>query len=335
MNRFFLIIFAALLTNTSATYSSELPKDAKIYVAGHKGLVGSAIYRALSAQGYTNIITKTSTELDLRSSAEVNDFFERETPEYVFLAAAKVGGIYANWTLPADFIFDNLMIETNVIHASYKYGVKKLLFLGSSCIYPRDCPQPIKEEYLLSGPLEKTNNAYAIAKIAGIMMCQAYNKQHNTKFISCMPTNLYGPGDNFDPISSHAMAALIRKFIEAKDKGSKQVTVWGTGTPMREFLHVDDLASACVYLMNYYEDNEIINVGCGTDISIGDLSHLIKSITKYEGEIIFDTTMPDGAPKKLLDISKIQNLGWSPTISLEQGIEDTIHWYQSTISEKK
>lgn len=335
MKRLFLILFAAIIIKTCALHSEEIAKDAKIYVAGHKGLVGSAIYRELSAQGYTNIITRTSKELDLRSSTEVYDFFESETPEYVFLAAAKVGGIYANWTLPADFIFDNLMIETNIIDASYKYGVKKLLFLGSSCIYPRDCPQPIKEEYLLSGPLEETNNAYAIAKIAGIMMCQAYNKQHHTKFISCMPTNLYGPGDNFDPVSSHAMAALIRKFCEAKDKGHKEVIVWGSGNPMREFLHVDDLASACVHLMNHYEDSEIINIGYGSDISIRDLANLIKSITKYEGEIIFDTRMPDGVQKKLLDITKIQNLGWNPSISLEQGIENTIIWYQSTLNEKR
>jgi len=301
--------------------------DSKIYLAGHNGLVGSAIRRELQREGYTNIITRTSSELDLSVQQAVLEFFSREQPEYVFLAAAKVGGIKANNDFPADFIYTNLAIEINVIHASYLSGVKKLLFLGSSCIYPRLCPQPMSESALLSSALEPTNAPYAIAKIAGIIMCQSYNRQHGTKYISCMPTNLYGPNDNFDLTSSHVLPALIRKFTDAKATDAKQVKLWGTGTPKREFLHVDDLAKATLFLMNHYDDSEIVNVGCGEDISIADLAGLIKEVAGYEGEIVFDPEQPDGAPRKLLDISKIRALGWEPKIGLKEGIEKTIAWY--------
>lgn len=303
-------------------------KDSKIYVAGHRGLVGSAIMRKLQQEGYTNIITRTHKELDLTSQAQTQEFFKKEKPEYVFLAAAKVGGIHANNTYPADFAYINIMIESNVIKASYDYGVKKLLFLGSSCIYPKLCPQPIKEEYLLTGPLEKTNEAYAIAKIAGLKMCQYFNRQYGTNYISVMPTNLYGPNDNFDLETSHVLPALIRKFHEAKINNKPYVEVWGTGTPRREFLHVDDLADATVYLMNNYDENEPLNIGTGKDITIKELAELIKEIVGYEGEIKFDTTKPDGTPRKLLDVSRLHATGWKHKIELREGIKQTYEWFK-------
>jgi GDP-L-fucose synthase len=309
-------------------------KNSRIYVAGHRGLVGSAIVRRLQAEGYSNLIVRSHRELDLMRQAEVEAFFRSEKPEYVFLAAAKVGGILANNTYPAEFIYENLLIEANVIHSAFEAGIKKLLFLGSSCIYPRDCPQPMKEEYLLSGKLEPTNEPYAIAKIAGIEMCQSYNRQYGTRFVSVMPTNLYGPGDNFDLETSHVLPALIRKFHEAKtsDKSrvtsdEKTVTIWGTGAPRREFLHVDDLADACVFLMNHYEESEIINIGVGQDIPISELADLIKDIAGFKGTIRYDRTKPDGTPRKLLGVDKLQALGWQPKISLREGIERTYAWY--------
>lgn len=318
-----ILAFILCLLLTSFTH------DSKIYVAGHTGLVGSAIIRKLQADGYTNLVLRTSKQLDLTDHKAVSDFFEIEKPEYVILAAAKVGGIKANSEYPADFITINLKIQTHVIEAAHQFGVKKLLFLGSSCIYPRDCPQPIKESYLLTGPLEETNKAYALAKIAGIITCQSFNKQYNTCFISCMPTNLYGPHDNFDLNNSHVLPALIRKFSEAKEKQAKQVELWGTGKAMREFLHVDDLADAAIFLMHHYEGDEPVNVGCGEDISIYNLALMIKEIVGYKGEIIFNSDYPDGTPRKLLDISKIQNLGWSPKIPLKEGITSTVGWYNS------
>jgi len=303
-------------------------KGAKVYVAGHQGLVGSAILRKLISEGYSNIVTRSFQELDLRDQTAVNEFFKKEQPEYVFLAAAKVGGILANNTYPVDFLRDNLLIQTNVIDAAYRYGSRKLLFLGSSCIYPKFAPQPIKEEYLLTGELEPTNEPYAIAKIAGIKLCQAYNRQYQTNFISVMPTNLYGPGDNFDLETSHVIPALIRKFHESKIKGKDQVVVWGSGKPFREFLHVDDLADACLFLMSNYNSSEIINIGTGKDLSIAELAYLIKDIVGYDGNIIFDTSKPDGTPRKLLDVSKLFNMGWKPRITLEEGIRSTYSWYQ-------
>jgi len=299
----------------------------KIYVAGHRGLVGSAIYRELKNQGYENIITRTSSQLDLRDQREVEEFFSKEKPDFVFLSAAKVGGILANNTYPADFIYDNIMIQSNVIYYSYKYKVKKLLFFGSSCIYPKFASQPIKEEYLLDGKLEPTNESYAIAKIAGIKMCQSFNRQYGTNFISIMPTNLYGPNDNFDLQNSHVFAALIRKFHEAKIQNEEHVTIWGTGSPLREFLYVDDLADACIFLMNNYNESEMINVGVGKDISIKDLAILMKDIIGFKGEIRFDTSKPDGTPRKLLDVSKINSLGWKAKTSLKDGIKLTYNWY--------
>lgn len=293
----------------------------KIYVAGHRGLVGSAIYRALVQQGYSNIVCKTSKELDLRNKTEVDAFFENEKPEYVLLAAAKVGGIVANNEYPGDFIRDNLLIQTNVIDAAYRNDVKKLLFLGSTCIYPKLASQPLKEEYLLTGALEPTNSAYAVAKIAGITMCQSYNRQYGTKFISAMPTNMYGPNDNFDLKTSHVLPALIRKFHEAKLNGDATVEVWGTGTPKREFLHSDDLADACIFLMKHYEDDEIVNIGVGEDISIKVLAETIQRIVGFEGEIVFNTSAPDGTPRKLVDVSKINELGWKAQIPLNEGIK--------------
>lgn len=298
-----------------------LRQDSKIYIAGHRGLVGSAIYRALQQSGYTNLIVRTSSELDLRNKDSVDEFFKEEQPEFVFLAAAKVGGIVANNESPGDFIRDNLLIQTNVIDAAYRNDVKKLLFLGSTCIYPKFASQPLKEEYLLTGPLEETNNAYAIAKIAGITMCQSYNRQFGTRFISAMPTNMYGPNDNFDLKTSHVLPALIRKFHEAKLNGSPAVEVWGTGTPKREFLHSDDLANACIFLMKHYEDDEIINIGVGEDISIKELAEMIQKIVGHEGEITYNTSAPDGTPRKLVDVTKINNLGWKAQISLREGIE--------------
>lgn len=302
-------------------------KESKIYVAGHKGLVGSAILRKLQSDGYTNLVYKTSKELDLRNPIAVNNFFENENIEYVFLAAAKVGGIVANNEYPADFIRDNLMIQTNVIDASYKSNIKKLLFLGSTCIYPKMAPQPLKEEYLLTGLLEETNEPYAIAKIAGIKMCQSYNRQYGTKYISAMPTNLYGENDNFDLHSSHVLPALIRKFHEAKINKHEFVEVWGTGTPKREFLYSDDLADACVFLMHNYEGNEIVNIGVGQDISIKELANLVKKVTGFEGDLRFDTTKPDGTPRKLVDVTKINNLGWKSKTSLEEGIDKAYNWF--------
>lgn len=304
-----------------------LAKDAKIYVAGHRGLVGSALCRKLEALGYHNIIKRCHHKLDLRDQKSVDDFFAQERPEYVFLAAAKVGGIVANSMYPAEFIYDNMMISANVIHAAFKYGVKKLLFLGSSCIYPRLCPQPIKEEYLLTGALEWTNEPYAIAKIAGIKLCQSYNKQYGTNFISCMPTNLYGPGDNFDINNSHVIPALMKKMHDAKLRGDNQVIIWGSGAPCREFLHVDDLADASIFLMQNYSGNEHINVGTGNDLTIAELAYMVKEIVGFEGELIFDRSKPDGTPRKLLDVSALQTLGWRATVDLKDGLTATYKWY--------
>ena len=304
----------------------------KIYIAGHRGLVGSAILRRLKNEGYHNLVTCTSQELDLMDQTQVAHFFKEEKPDYVFLAAAKVGGILANNTYPAEFIHDNLVMETNVIHQSYLHGVKKLCFLGSSCIYPRHAPQPMKEEHLLTGPLEPTNKPYAVAKIAGIIMCQSYNRQYETCFISVMPTNLYGPGDNFDLETSHVLPALIRKFHEARFNGKPQVEVWGSGTPKREFLYVDDLAGACLFLMDNYSSSEIINVGVGEDISIIELAEMIKTIVGYEGEIVLDSSKPDGTPRKLLSVEKITSLGWKPGYSLQHGIELTYQWFLDDIA---
>ncbi|MDX1902690.1 MAG: GDP-L-fucose synthase [Thermonemataceae bacterium] len=301
-----------------------MQKDSKIYIAGHRGMAGSAILRKLQKEGYHNLIFRTSQELDLRNQQAVGDFFVQEQPEYVFLAAAKVGGILANNTYRADFIYENLAIQTNIIHEAYKNKVKKLLFLGSSCIYPKFAPQPIKEEYLLTGTLECTNEPYAIAKIAGIKMCQAYHDQYGCNFISVMPTNLYGKGDNYDLQNSHVIAALIRKFWEAKQENKEFVEIWGTGSPKREFLNVDDLADACFYLMLNYDSPEIVNIGTGEDISIKDLALLIKKIVGFEGELHFDTSKPDGTPRKLLDVSKLHQLGWKHQIALEEGIRHTI-----------
>lgn len=345
-----------------------MQKNPKIYIAGHTGLVGSAIYRKLESEGYSNLMTRSHQELDLTRQSEVDNFFESERPEYVFLAAAKVGGILANNTYPAEFIYNNLIIQTNVIHAAHVSSVKKLLFLGSSCIYPRECPQPMKEDYLLSGTLEPTNEPYAISKIAGIKMCQSYNRQYGTHFISVMPTNLYGPNDTFDMETSHALPALIRKCHLAKLaalgdlEGIKRdesiygpipedvksavglpkltnatnptnpsiqsnVTLWGSGSPYREFLHVDDLADACVFIMNYYDDNKIINIGAGKEISIKDLGGMIKEIIGFEGDFRYDTSKPDGIPRKLLDVSRLDALGWRSKIALREGITRTYKWY--------
>lgn len=303
-------------------------RDAKIFVAGHRGLVGSAIVRALKAQGFENLILKTRQELDLTDQHAVANFFAQEKPEYVFLAAAKVGGIMANKTYPADFIQQNLAVQNNIIHNAYLHKTKKLLFLGSSCIYPKLCPQPIKEEYLLTGELEPTNKAYAIAKIAGIIECQSYNEQYGTNFISLMPTNLYGPHDNFDLENSHVMPAMIRKFHDAKASNAPQVTLWGTGSAQREFLHVDDLADATLFLMENYHDSAIINVGTGEDVSIKELAEKVKNIVGYEGEIVWDTTKPDGTPRKLLDVGRLHALGWKYKIKLLDGLRETYDWYK-------
>ncbi len=297
-----------------------MEKTARIFVAGHRGMVGSAIVRELNRQGYNNIITRTSSELNLRDQAAVGSFFQTECPDYVFLAAAKVGGIHANNTYRAEFLYDNLQIQNNVIHFSYIYGVKKLLFLGSSCIYPKLAPQPLKEEYLLTGALEPTNEPYAIAKIAGIKMCEAYRDQYGCNFISAMPTNMYGPNDNYHPENSHVLPALIRRFHEAKEAKLPVVTIWGDGSPMREFLYADDLASALVFLMLNYNEKLFVNVGFGSDISIGDLALLIKKVVGYEGELNYDSSKPNGTPRKLMDSSRLFGLGWKPTVSLEQGI---------------
>lgn len=304
-----------------------MDKNSKIYIAGHKGLVGSAIYRKLKAEDYTNLVVSTSKELDLTRQNDVEAFFKREKPEYVFLAAAKVGGVLANNTYPADFIYRNIMIQSNIIQASYISAVRKLLFLGSSCIYPKLAPQPIKEEYLLTGELEPTNEPYAIAKIAGIKMCQSYNRQYGTNFISVMPSNLYGPFDNFDLETSHVLPALIRKFHEASLEHRTAVQIWGTGTPRREFLYIDDLAEACLFLMNSYNGSEIINIGVGEDISIADLALLAKEITGFIGAIDYDSSKPDGTPRKLLDVSRLTSLGWKAGTSLKKGVAITYEWY--------
>lgn len=301
--------------------------DAKIYVAGHRGLVGSALVRNLEAKGYKNIICRTHKELDLTNQEAVRTFFEEERPEYVFLAAAKVGGIHANNTYPADFIYDNLMIQNNVIKAAHDFKVKKLLFLGSTCIYPKMAPQPIKEEYLLTGSLEETNEAYAVAKIAGLEMCKFFKRQYGDNFISCMPTNLYGPNDNFDLKNSHVLPALIRKFHEAKVNNSEVVEVWGTGTPLREFLYVDDMADACVFLMENYDGEQHVNIGTGEEVSIRELAETVKEVVGFEGELVFNTDMPDGTPRKLTTVDKLHCLGWKHKVSLNEGIKLAYNWF--------
>lgn len=310
-----------------------MEKDAKIYLAGHRGLVGSAMLRALQSRGYSNILTRTHAELDLIDQKAVKSFFEVERPDYIFLAAAKVGGIMANNNYPAEFIYQNIAIQTNVIHESWKCDVKRLLFLGSSCIYPRDCPQPIKEEYLLTGPLEPTNRPYAIAKIAGIEMCGSYNRQYGTQYLAVMPTNLYGPGDNYDLENSHVIPALIRKMHDAKVQGNQEVVVWGTGKPHREFLYSDDMADACLSLMGLADDefakliqsgtHPLVNVGCGEDLSIADIAHLVASVMDFKGKLVFDTSRPDGTPRKLMDVSRLQTLAWRPSTGLSEGIAAT------------
>jgi GDP-L-fucose synthase len=304
-----------------------MKKEDRIYIAGHSGMVGSAIFRRIKQEGYYNFILADSDEVDLREQHEVREFFKTEEPQYVFLAAAKVGGIHANNTYRADFIYDNLLIQSNIIHEAFNVGVKKLLFLGSSCIYPKHAKQPIQEESLLSGPLEFTNEPYAIAKIAGVKMCQAYHQQYGCNFISLMPTNLYGPNDNYDRLNAHVLPALIGKFHEAKLKGHKSVEIWGTGKPRREFLHVDDLAEACVLLMNSYDSPEIINVGTGVDITIKELALLIKQCVGFEGELVFNADYPDGTPRKILDTTKITNLGWTPKIKLTDGVKEVCSFY--------
>jgi GDP-L-fucose synthase len=308
----------------------QMNKNAKIYIAGHRGMVGSAIFRKLQKEGYTNLLTRTSAELDLKDQQAVIDFFAAEKPDYVFLAAAKVGGIVANSTYRADFLYENLMIQNNVIHQSYINGVKKLLFLGSSCIYPKLAPQPLKEEYLLTGLLEETNEPYAIAKIAGIKMCDAYRAQYGCNFISAMPTNLYGYNDNYHPQNSHVLPALIRKFDEAKRNGDETVSIWGSGMPMREFLFADDLATACYFLMQNYNEPNLINIGTGEDLTIKDLALLIQEIIGFEGELIFDSTKPDGTPRKLMDVSKLHSLGWRHEIELKEGLKLAYQDYLST-----
>ena len=295
--------------------------NSKVYIAGHRGMVGGAIFKHLSGKGFTNIITRTSSELDLRNQAAVNDFFIAEKPEYVFLAAAKVGGIYANNTFRADFLYENLMIEANIIHAAANNAVTKLMFLGSSCIYPKMAPQPLKEDCLLTGTLEPTNEPYAIAKIAGIKMCEAYRRQYSCNFISVMPTNLYGFGDNYDLNNSHVLPALIRKMHEAKVSNAEEVLVWGTGTPKREFLFADDLAEACIFLMENYNEEQLVNIGTGEDLSIADLATMIKDIVGFKGKLVFDSTKPDGTPRKLMDVTKLHNLGWKHNIELSEGIK--------------
>ncbi|MBX9969223.1 GDP-L-fucose synthase [Priestia aryabhattai] len=302
-------------------------KNSKIYVAGHRGLVGSAIVRKLQEKGYSNLVYRISAELDLRDKPQVDAFFAEEKPEFVFLAAAKVGGIVANNEYPAEFIHDNLLIQSNIIDAAYRNDVEKLLFLGSTCIYPKLAPQPLKEEYLLTGALEPTNEPYAIAKIAGIKMCESYNRQYGTKYISAMPTNLYGPNDNFDLHTSHVLPALLRKFHEAKESNASFVEMWGTGTPKREFLYSDDLADACVFLMNTYEGNEIVNIGVGEDITIKELGEKVKAVVGYEGDIQFDTSKPDGTPRKLVDVTKLNGLGWKAETVLEDGLQKAYQWF--------
>jgi GDP-L-fucose synthase len=313
----------------------SLEKQAKIYVAGHRGMVGSAIVRKLQKDGYTNLVLKTSAELDLRDQVKVADFFAAEKPDYVFLAAAKVGGIVANNTYRADFLYENLAIQNNIIHSSFVNKVKKLQFLGSSCIYPKLAPQPLKESYLLSGYLEETNEPYAIAKIAGIKMCEAYRAQYGCDFISVMPTNLYGPNDNYDLENSHVLPAMIRKFQEAKERGDASMTLWGTGSPMREFLHADDLAEACVYLMETYSDSELVNIGTGIDVTIKELAETVKEIVGFTGSIQWDTSRPDGTPRKLMDVSKLHSLGWKHKIELKEGIALAYQDFLTNVSIRK
>ncbi len=323
-----------------------MDKSAKIYVAGHRGLVGSAIVRKLGAEGYTNLVLRTSKDLDLKHQAAISEFFTQERPDYVFLAAAKVGGIVANNTYPAEFIYNNLMIQNNVIHNAYLTGVKRLLFLGSTCIYPKLAPQPMKEEYLLDGPLEPTNEPYAMAKIAGITMCRSYNRQYGTGFLAVMPTNLYGPNDNFDLETSHVLPALIRKFHEAKVAGSESVVIWGTGTPKREFLHVDDLADACLFLMNLpgesfsslltlHPSPALINIGSGEELTIRELALLVKEVVGFTGELAFDPGKPDGTPRKLCDVTRLHSLGWRHRIGLEEGLRSAYRWYMENPNYKK
>jgi len=308
-----------------------MEKNAKIYIAGHRGLAGSAITRKLKAEGFTNLLTRTRQDLNLLDYNAVHEFFATEQPEYVFLAAAKVGGIVANRDYPAEFIYENLQIQNNIIHAAYQNQVSKLLFLGSSCIYPKHAEQPISEDALLTGPLESSNSAYAIAKIAGIKMCQAFNQQYGTNFISVMPTNLYGPNDNFDLETSHVLPALIRKFHEAKERGDASVTLWGTGSPMREFLHVDDLASACLHVMQTYNESGIVNIGTGGDVTIKELAETVQEVVGFTGTIVWDTDKPDGTPRKLLNVSKLHNLGWQHTIELNDGVAKTYDWYLENV----
>jgi len=331
--------------NAAPSNPHSMPCDARIYVAGHRGMVGSALVRRLQAEGYTNLLTSNSAELDLRNQAAVEQFFADTRPEYVFLAAARVGGIIANSTRKGEFIYDNLMIQTNIIHSAYTSGVKRLLFLGSTCIYPKLSPQPIKEEYLLSGALEPTNDAYAIAKIAGVAMCRSYNDQYGTRFLSAMPNNLYGPNDNFDLTGSHVLPALIRKFHEAKESGAGSVTVWGTGSPLREFMHVDDLADASLFLMNHTEETysellayqpapALVNVGSGQEISIADLARMVKEVVGFHGELVFDTSKPDGTPRKLADSSRLHALGWQHRIDLAQGVHSAYRWFVNNLQEQ-
>ena len=310
-----------------------MEKSARIFVAGHAGLVGSAVVRRLEGEGFENILTATRSQLDLRDQAAVNNWFEINRPEYVFLVAGTVGGIQANSTRPAEFIYDNLMIHGTVVHAAHRSGVTKLLYLGSSCIYPRDCPQPMKEEYLLTGPLEPSNEWYALAKIAGIKLCQSYRRQYGSNFVSAMPTNLYGPHDNFDFESSHVLPALMRRFHEAKESGQSAVTVWGSGTPKREFLHVGDLADACLFLMRHWDQDEHVNVGTGVELSIRELAEEIRSVVAPEVELLFDATKPDGTPRKLLDVSKLHAAGWRHKVDLREGIETTYEWFQQSLKQ--
>jgi len=323
------LLYCVLSGATISCAQAGMEHDARIYVAGHRGLVGSALVRQLQREGYHNLLIRTSDELDLRCAQKVQQFFAKEKPDYVFLVAGKVGGIQANMDYPAEFLYDNLMISANVIHAAYLSGVKKLLFTGSSCIYPRLCPQPIKEEYLLRSELEKTNEFYSLAKIVGIKLCQSYNRQYGTNFIACMLTNLYGPYDHFDLHSSHVIPALIAKMYHAHMRGDQQVGVWGSGKPRREFLFVDDCADALVFLMNNYNDTEIINVGTGQDVTIYALAHMIKQAVGFEGEPVFDTNKPDGTPRKWLDVSRLHQLGWRATTPLQEGLRTTVDWYKN------
>ncbi|MEM1303322.1 MAG: GDP-L-fucose synthase [Planctomycetota bacterium] len=314
-----------------------MPRDARVYVSGHRGMVGSAVVRHLEKQGFTNILTATRHEVDLRDQSSVDDWFDASRPEYVFHVAGTVGGIHANNSRPADFLYDNLMIHATVLHAAWRTGVTKLLYLGSSCIYPRDCPQPIREEYLMTGPLEKTNDAYAIAKIAGLMSCEAYRRQHGCSFISAMPTNLYGPNDNFSLEGSHVLPALIRKFHDCRENiaagaGGGEVTIWGTGSPRREFLHVDDLADACLFLLENYDDPQTINIGTGEDISIAELAELVRETVCPEAELTYDASMPDGTPRKLLDVSRLHELGWRHAIDLKPGIAAAYEWFRESLA---